>query len=262
MGSGTPPPGGCVRLAFVAAATAALLGSATLAGWFLAPESLAAVAGGRVPMAPSSALLLLLFGTVTALSISARGAPYRRLIAASAGAGVLAAVALLVASTLGISPGIEHLGLQIPGRVAGVPVGQRGTETVLIVEDELSILRLAHTLLSRLGYEVMMASSPVEAIALARAYNGDIHLIITDVVMPEMNGREVVDTIRSFRPGARCIFMSGYTADLIAERGVLDEATHFIEKPFEIHAFTEKVRAVLDLPRTSGDPSYGAAAAV
>ncbi len=121
-----------------------------------------------------------------------------------------------------------------------------GTETVLIVEDEKTILNLGRTILEHYGYTVLTACQPTGALALARDYPGEIHLLITDVVMPEMNGRELRDKIKTFRPKIKTLFMSGYTANAIAHQGVLDEDVEFLQKPFSVHLMAEKVRAVLD----------------
>ncbi|MBN2311623.1 MAG: transporter substrate-binding domain-containing protein [Candidatus Hydrogenedentes bacterium] len=124
------------------------------------------------------------------------------------------------------------------------PVG-RG-ETVVIVEDEPAILEIGRRALERFGYAVLTASTPGEALRLAEEHAGDIRLFITDVVMPEMNGRELADRIHEVRPEARFIFMSGYTPDVIVHRGVLDDGTNFIQKPFTISDLAIRARQVLD----------------
>ena len=121
----------------------------------------------------------------------------------------------------------------------------RGSETVLVVEDEPMILEIATTMLESLGYTVLAASGPAEAIRLAREHGGEIQLLMTDVVMPEMNGRLLTNHLRAHLPGLRCLFMSGYTANVIAHHGVLDEGVHFIQKPFTLHALAAKVREAL-----------------
>jgi CheY-like chemotaxis protein len=100
--------------------------------------------------------------------------------------------------------------------------------------------------LSGLGYHVLAAASPAEALVLATAQDGPIHLLLTDVVMPEMNGRELAAALQARVPGLRCLFMSGYTADVIAHRGVLDQGVRFIQKPFSVADLAAGVRAVLD----------------
>ena len=123
---------------------------------------------------------------------------------------------------------------------------QRGHgETVLIVEDEPSILDIASTILNELGYIVLTASTPTEAVHLSEMHGNRIDLLITDVVMPEMNGKDLVDQLRSLYPNLRYLFMSGYTADIITDRGVLDEGVHFIQKPFSIKDLAAKARAAL-----------------
>jgi two-component system cell cycle sensor histidine kinase/response regulator CckA len=121
-----------------------------------------------------------------------------------------------------------------------------GKEVILLVEDEEAILELATIMLQRFGYTVLAANSPGEAIALARDYAHDIHLLITDVVMPEMNGRDLVGNLAPFHPGLRCLFMSGYTANVIAHHGVLDPDVHFLQKPFSKQELGKSVRKVLD----------------
>ncbi|MFZ7128612.1 MAG: PAS domain S-box protein [Desulfobacterales bacterium] len=118
-------------------------------------------------------------------------------------------------------------------------------ETVMVVEDETSILKLAERILSRCNYKVLLAKSPSKALETAQAYSGEIALLITDVVMPEMNGRELVDRIKKIRPGIKCLFMSGYTANVIAHWGVLDEGVQFIQKPFSTKGLAVKVSEAL-----------------
>ena len=121
----------------------------------------------------------------------------------------------------------------------------RGSETVLLVEDEPAILKMGKTMLERLGYTVLAAASPAEALRLAEEHGGEIHLLITDVVMPEMNGRELAMRVRALHPGIKCLFMSGYTADVIAHHGVLDEGVHFIQKPFSLRDLAAQVKSAL-----------------
>lgn len=118
-------------------------------------------------------------------------------------------------------------------------------ETVLVVEDEPAILRLTGKILENWGYVVYTAATVVEAIDLADAHGENIRLLITDVVMPEMNGRELAELLRPRIPGLKFLFMSGYTASVIAANGVLDEGINFIQKPFSKKDLAEKVYAVL-----------------
>jgi two-component system cell cycle sensor histidine kinase/response regulator CckA len=98
---------------------------------------------------------------------------------------------------------------------------------------------------------VLIAGTPGEALGLAKASAAEIQLLITDVVMPEMNGRDLAKMIREIKPELECLFMSGYTADVIAHHGVLDEGVHFIQKPFSIKNLAVKVREVLDNTKLS-----------
>ncbi len=122
----------------------------------------------------------------------------------------------------------------------------KGTETVLLVEDEESILALAKTILEWHGYTVLPAHDPTTALSLAQSHQDRIDLLITDVVMPGMNGRELNEKLVACNPALKCIFMSGYTANVIAHHGILDEGIHFLAKPFTVSALAEKVREVLD----------------
>jgi PAS domain S-box-containing protein len=123
---------------------------------------------------------------------------------------------------------------------------EHGNETILLVEDETAILEMTTRMLKRLGYNVVPASTPGAALRLAHEYQGQIDLLMTDVVMPEMNGRELAGKLLSRYPGLKSLFMSGYTADVIAHHGVLDEGVHFIQKPFSKKDLGGKVLEVLE----------------
>lgn len=125
-----------------------------------------------------------------------------------------------------------------------IPLGQG--ETILMVEDDRMFAEMNQTMLERLGYEVLIAITPKEAIELAEKKTGKIDLMLSDVVMPEMNGRELMDRLLSIRPDAKHLFMSGYTADVIIHRGVSDDQEHFIQKPFTPGEIAVKLRGVLD----------------
>ena len=125
-------------------------------------------------------------------------------------------------------------------------VAKGGPETVLLVEDEPSILKLGKTMLEGLGYRVLTAGTPGEAIRLAEKHAGEIHLLMTDVVMPEMNGRDLAKRLLSLYPSLKRLFMSGYTANVIAHHGILDEGVYFIQKPFSIKDLAAKVSEALD----------------
>ncbi len=126
------------------------------------------------------------------------------------------------------------------------PAAVRGGETILLVEDEPAILRMTTMLLQRLGYAVLAANAPGEAIRLAEAHAGRIDLLMTDVVMPEMNGRDLANALLAVYPDLRRLFMSGHTANVLAPHGVLDEGVHFIGKPYSMKAVAAKIREVLD----------------
>ncbi len=119
-------------------------------------------------------------------------------------------------------------------------------ETVLLVEDDGSILKLGKRILEELGYSVLSFSSPLEAAGLTKEKAGELNLLITDVIMPEMNGQELSEHLKSLWPNLKILFMSGYTANVIAHRGVLDEGVNFISKPFSKKDMAVKVREVLD----------------
>ena len=119
-------------------------------------------------------------------------------------------------------------------------------KTILLVEDEPAILAMTAEVLDHLGYAVRAAHSPVEAIRMAKEHAGEIHLLLTDVIMPGMNGRDLARTLRDLRPGLRFLFMSGYSADIIAHDGILDEGMNFLHKPFTKAALAAKIRAVLE----------------
>ncbi len=118
-------------------------------------------------------------------------------------------------------------------------------ETVLLVEDEALNLNVSQAMLEDLGYRVLTAGTPGEALHKARAHGGEIRLLITDVVMPEMNGRALAKLLREMHPGMKCLFSSGYTANVIAHQGVLDEGEHFLQKPFTMRDLAIQVRKAL-----------------
>ncbi len=123
-----------------------------------------------------------------------------------------------------------------------------GNETVLIVEDEPAILNMTRMMLERKGYSVLSAATPADAIEIAGNHTNKIHLLMTDVVMPGMNGRDLARQLTALYPDIKLLFMSGYTANVIAHQGVLDEGVAFIQKPFSMADLAEKLRGVLDMP--------------
>ena len=121
-----------------------------------------------------------------------------------------------------------------------------GHETILLVEDDPATLNMGKLMLEGFGYRVLTASRPTEAILKANEHAGGIHLLITDVIMPEMNGRDLVEKLRSSCPNLGHLFISGYTADIIGHHGVLEEEVNFLQKPFSMQVLAHKVREVLD----------------
>jgi two-component system, cell cycle sensor histidine kinase and response regulator CckA len=121
----------------------------------------------------------------------------------------------------------------------------RSNETILLVEDEPAVMEMTKTMLQRQGYTVLAANTPAKAIRQASEFAGEIHLLLTDVIMPEMNGKDLAQSLLVSRPGVKCLFMSGYTSKVIAHHGVLDKGVNFIQKPFSKKDLTGKVHAVL-----------------
>lgn len=125
---------------------------------------------------------------------------------------------------------------------------QGGTETILVVEDEGSVLTLTSKMLEILGYKVLPTGNAEMALQMVAQYSEKIDLLLTDVVMPDMNGKDLSERIIAIKPGIRCLFMSGYTADVIARQGILDEAIQFISKPFSLKELDAQVRKSLATP--------------
>jgi CheY-like chemotaxis protein len=125
------------------------------------------------------------------------------------------------------------------------PAPTPGGGTILLVEDEPSILEMTTLMLKGMGYTVIAARTPGEAIRLAREHPGWIDLLMTDVVMPEMNGRDLARNIMSIHPDIKRLYMSGYTANVIAHHGVLDKGVHFIQKPFSMKELATKTMDAL-----------------
>jgi len=130
----------------------------------------------------------------------------------------------------------------------------RDNETILLVEDEPTILKMTKMMLERFGYNVLPSSTPEQAIKMAREYGGEIHLLMTDVVMPGMNGKDLAEKLMSVYPNIKRLFMSGYTANVIAHHGILDEGVQFIQKPFSKKNLAIKIRHALDQDRFEGLP--------
>lgn len=138
--------------------------------------------------------------------------------------------------------------MSVPGHTetAKAPSSGGGLETILIVEDEPTILEVTKTMLRRLGYTIFAAATPEEAIDMAGEKNAKINLLISDVVMPGMNCRDLASSLLSIQPDLKCLFMSGYTANVIAHHNILEEGINFIQKPFTMKDLGNKVREILD----------------
>ena len=146
--------------------------------------------------------------------------------------------------------------LYLPRAAAAAPVGAvavapvalpRGTETILVAEDEKSVRVTSCRFLELLGYTVLAAATPTEALRLAGAHTGPIHLLLTDVIMPGMNGPDLAGLLAEGRPKLKCLFMSGYTAEVMMRRGMLGAGRPFLSKPFSRDDLARKVREMLDL---------------
>jgi len=122
----------------------------------------------------------------------------------------------------------------------------RGGETVLVAEDEEAVCALSRKILETRGYEVLTAANGADALGIAERHTGPIQLLITDVVMPGMSGRELAQRLTAVRPSARVLFVSGHSDEVITHHGVLDPGTAFLQKPFTAEALARKVREVLD----------------
>jgi two-component system cell cycle sensor histidine kinase/response regulator CckA len=142
-------------------------------------------------------------------------------------------------------PRVEREPVSVPTSRA-LTSSARGSETLLLVEDEEMILRLARVALSALGYQLMTAADGVQALDLVARTSARIHLLITDVVMPRMGGRELATRLTALQPGVRVLYSSGYTGDAIVEDGVLAQGIDFLQKPYTPALLARRVREVLD----------------
>lgn len=121
-----------------------------------------------------------------------------------------------------------------------------GHETILVAEDNEMVRSLTRNILNELGYKVLVAEDPERCIDLVKKYNDVIHLLLTDIIMPKMNGRQLYDVLNNLQPNLKVIFMSGYASDLIGHQNMIDQDTSFIQKPFSLHKLSEIIRRTLD----------------
>lgn len=134
---------------------------------------------------------------------------------------------------------------------AGTPVearphAARGSETVLVVDDQALLRKVVASMLEQEGYKVLSAASPAEALALVQVYSGPLDLLVTDVILPGMNGRVFAEQLKRSRPDTKVLFVSGYTENIMSHHGQLDEGFSFLQKPFTYESLGRKVRDILD----------------
>src|SRR6266853_645020 len=150
-------------------------------------------------------------------------------------------------------PPLEQAATHSVAPLAATPVNTRGTETILLVEDAEPLRKLAEMFLKESGYRILSAADGQQALQIARQHFGPIHLLLTDVVMPGINGRVLGERLAPSQPGMKVLYMSGYTDTFIAGHGVLEPGTHLLHKPFTQETLTRKVRELLDAKPDSGD---------
>src|SRR5438046_8297431 len=128
------------------------------------------------------------------------------------------------------------------------PPGRHETDTILRVEDEDAIRKVAHRILEKLGYNVLVAADGYEAISVASAHSGTIHMIVADVMLRESSGPDVVEAVRMLRPEVRALYLSGYGEQTVVEEGLVSAGDNFLQKPFDMDQLARRIRAVLDAP--------------
>src|SRR5262249_24629668 len=136
----------------------------------------------------------------------------------------------------------------IPDIPSLIAAGATGTETILVVEDEDEVRNLVITVLQSRAFRLLDAPGGRAALLLAADFPGRIDLLLTDVIMPDMTGKQVADELRRLRPELKVLYMSGYSGEIIAQRGVLETGVSYLAKPFTVDALAAKVREVLGPP--------------
>jgi two-component system, cell cycle sensor histidine kinase and response regulator CckA len=130
-----------------------------------------------------------------------------------------------------------------------------GTETIVLVEDEDGLRSLIREVLEDAGYRVIDAPDPERGLAAVRGEKGGVHILMTDVILPQMRGTELAERVRQISPDVRVLFMSGYTDQAIGPHAGLSPGAHFLQKPFSLTALLEKVRVVMDSPPEPSAPA-------
>ncbi len=145
----------------------------------------------------------------------------------------------------GEQPSLPPTASSNPSGPSNPSLGEEDGYTVLVVDDEPGLLQLCKRRLQKMGYHVLVAAGPFEALEVARSHPGVIHLLLSDVMMPGMNGRELSGQLKEIRPDMSAVFMSGYAAEILSQNGMLDEGVHFLPKPFGDKELREKLTALL-----------------
>jgi CheY-like chemotaxis protein len=143
----------------------------------------------------------------------------------------------------------SHVEVVKPSLAPEALTNLRGTETILLVEDDAKVRAVARAILRKGGYDVVEASSGDDALRLSAAHANEIDLLVTDVIMPHMSGRELSERLAGLRPAMKILFMSGYTDDAVVRHGIFESTIDFIQKPLTPDALSRKVREVLDAPK-------------
>jgi CheY-like chemotaxis protein len=146
---------------------------------------------------------------------------------------------------------LPHVAASDPSPVLGPAMSRfpRGSETIMLVDDDEGVRAIARRILQRAGYAVLSAPDGVDAMRMISEAGGGVDLLLTDVVMPGLGGRDLVAHVRDTYPDLRVLFVSGYTEEGVRRHGVLDTESAFLEKPFTAERLAQKVREVLDTPR-------------